>query len=184
VNDAVNPPVYLHMPAVLDTGYEGELYIPLKDAQKLQLAEDKLLSGRSIIDAGHHTTPILTYKPVRVLVPMLDDREGQLAFFTPGWLRCTSPGSPRLPDKGHSPSAATADSQIRAAGAKAVSMVGDKSEAWVQASPTKHPRHDSTQEHALLGLKAMDELGLHLDREHRAIHTVRMRTVKRKNDIT
>ncbi|DBB15928.1 hypothetical protein WJX82_002455 [Trebouxia sp. C0006] len=36
VNDAVNPPVYLLMPAVLDTGYEGELYIPMKDAQKLQ----------------------------------------------------------------------------------------------------------------------------------------------------
>lgn len=46
---ASNPPVYLHMPAVLDTGYEGELYIPLKDAQKLQLAEHKLLSGRTII---------------------------------------------------------------------------------------------------------------------------------------
>ena len=40
VNDNVSPPVYLHMPAVLDTGCEEELQIPFRDAQKLQLAED------------------------------------------------------------------------------------------------------------------------------------------------
>ena len=61
-------------------------------------------------------------------------------------------------------------------------MVGDKSEAWVQTSPTRHPRQKLNQEHALLGLKAMDELGLRLDREHCAFHTVKMRTVNRRND--
>ena len=59
-------------------------------------------------------------------------------------------------------------------------MVGDKSEAWVQTSPKKHPWQN--QEHALLGLKAMDDFGLHLDREHCAFHTVNMRTVNRRND--
>ena len=61
-------------------------------------------------------------------------------------------------------------------------MVGGQSEAWVQTSPKKHPRHDLNQEHALLGMKAMDVLGLHLDREHHAFHTVKMRNFRRRND--
>ncbi len=182
VNDNVSPPVYLHMPAVLDTGCEGELLIPLRDAKKLQLADDTLMTGKRIVDAAHNITPVLTYKPVRVLVPMLNERDGHLAFYTLGWLKCTSFGKVALPEKAHSPAAAADDQHVKEAGAQAIAMVGDKSEAWVQTSPTKHPRHDLSQEHALLGLKAMDELGLHLDREHRAIHTVKMRTVRRRND--
>ncbi len=182
VNDSVSPPVYLHMPAVLDTGCEEQLRIPLKAAQKLQLAEDTLLSGRGIVDAAHNITPVLTDKPVRVLVPMLNERDGQVAFYMPGWLKCTSFGKVALPEKAHLPSAAAADQHVKDAGAQAIAMVEDKSEVWVQTSPTKHPRHDLNQEHALLGLKAMNELGLHLDREHHAFHTVKMRTVRRRND--
>ena len=139
-------------------------------------------TGNCIIDAGHHSTPILAYKPVRVLVPMLNKRDGQLAFYTLGWLKCTSFEKAILPQKAHSPAAAAADQHVKEAGAQAIAMVGDKSRAWVQTSPTKHPRHDSDQEHALLGPRAMDELGLHLDRERRGIHTVKMRTVRRRND--
>lgn len=171
VNDNVSPPVYLHMPAVVDTGCEEQLLIPLKDAEKLQLAEDTLMTGRRMTDAAHKTTAILTYKPVRVLVPMLNERVVKM-----------HQSSQDLPKKAHSPSAAAADQHIKKAGEQAVAMVGDKSEAWVQTSPTKHPRHDTHSEHALLGLKAMDELGLHLDREQRAIHTHKMRTVRRRND--
>lgn len=182
VNDNVSPPVYLHMPAVLDTGYEEELQIFLRDAQKLQLAEDRLAAGRSIVDAGQHVTPVLTYKPVRVLVPMLNQRDGQLAFYTPGWLKCTSFEKEVLPQKAQSSAAAAADQYVKEAGAQAIALVGDKSGSWVQTSPAKPPRHDFDQEHALLGLRAMDLLGLHLDREHRGIHTVNMRTVRRRND--
>ena len=181
VNDNVSPPVYLHMPAAVDTECEEQLLIPLKDAGKLNLAEDTLMTGRRMTDAAHNTTAILTYKPVRVLVPMLNERHGQLAFNTPGWLKCTSLEKVALPKKAHSPSAAAADQHIKKAGEQAVAMVSDKSEAWVQTSPTKHLRHDTHAEHAL-GLKAMGELGLHLDREQRAIHTIKMRTVRRRND--
>ena len=107
---------------------------------------------------------------------MLNEHDGQLAFYTPGWLRCTSLEKTALPEKAHSPS--PADQHIKKAGEQAVAMGGDKHEAWVQTSPTKHPRHDTHSEHALLGLKAMDELGLHLDMEQRAIHTHKMRTVR------
>lgn len=179
VNDDLSPPVYLHMPAAVDTGCEQQLLIPLKDAEKLQLAEVTLMTGRRMTDAAHNTTAILTYKPIRVLVPRLNERGGQLAFYTPGWLKCTSLEKVVLPEKAHSPSA---DQHIKKAGEQAVAMVGDKSEAWVQTSPTKHPRHDTHSEHALLGVKAMYELGLRLDREQRAIRTVNMRTVRRRND--
>ena len=83
-------------------------------------------------------------------------------------------------EKAHSPSAAAADQRVKEAGAQAIAMVGDKSEAWVQTSSTKHPQLGLHQEHALLGLKA--ELGLQLDKERCAIHTVKMRTVRRRND--
>jgi hypothetical protein len=184
VNDNVSPPLYLHMPAIVDTRCEEQLLIPLRDAQKLQLAEDTLLAGRGIVDAVHNIIPVLTYKPVRVLVPMLNQLDGQLAFYMPGWLNCTSFGKVALPEKAHLPSAvaAAADQHVKEAGAQAIAMVGDKSEAWVQTSPTRHPRQKLNQEHALLGLKAMDELGLRLDREHCAFHTVKMRTVNRRND--
>lgn len=87
-----------------------------------------------------------------------------------------------MPEKVHSPLAAAADQHIKKAGAQAIAMVGDKSEAWVQTSSTKHPWHDMHQQHALLRLKAMDELGLYLDREQCAIYTVKMRTVRRTHD--
>lgn len=74
----------MHMPAVLDTGYEGELQIPFRDAQKLHLSEDALMRGRVIVDAAHRSTPVLTFKPIRVLVPMLNEQNGALAFYTPG----------------------------------------------------------------------------------------------------
>ena len=137
VNDNVSPPVYLHMPAVLDTGCQEELLIPLKDAQQLQLAEDTLMTGRGIIDAAQNNTPILTYKPVRVLVPMLDEQDGQLAFYTPGWLTCTSFERVALREKARLPSAAAAYQHVKEAGAKAIAMVSGKSEAWVQTRPHK-----------------------------------------------
>lgn len=69
-------------------------------------------------------------------------------------------------------------------------MVSDKSEAWVQTSPAKRSQHDSTLEHALLGLKTMRKLGLYLDHshadhddEHCAVRTARMRSIKRKHDV-
>lgn len=83
VNDNISPLVYLHMPEVLDTGCEEQLLIPIKDAQKLQLAEDTLMTGRGIIDAAHSNTPTLTYKPVRVPVPILNELDEQLAFYMP-----------------------------------------------------------------------------------------------------
>ena len=88
VNDNVFPPVYLLLPAVVDTRCEEQLLLPLQDAQKLHLAEDTLLAGRGIVDAAHNITPVLTYKPVWVLVPMLNELDGQLAFYMPGWLNC------------------------------------------------------------------------------------------------
>lgn len=182
VNENVSPPVYLHMPAVLDTENEEQLLTPLKDAQSLQLAEDTLVTGRGITDAAQNITPVLTYKPVRVLVPMLNELDGQLAFYMPGWVKCTSFGKVALPEKAHLPSAAVANQHVKEAGAQAIAMVGDKPEAWVQTSPKTHPQNDLNQEHALLGLKAMDVLGLHFDREHHAFHTVKMRTARRKND--
>lgn len=68
VNDDVSPPVYLHMPAVLDMGCEEQLRIPLKAAQKLQLAKDTLMTRRDAVDAAQNMTTVLTYKPVLVLV--------------------------------------------------------------------------------------------------------------------
>lgn len=183
VNDTVSPPVFLHMPAVLDKGFEGELQIPFRDAQKLQLQEDRLGPSKVMVDATHRATPMRSYKPVRVLVPMLDKREGQFAFYTPGWLKCTSLDKVVLTSKAQTTQSAQADRHVKDAGARAIALVDDRSDAWVETRPTKHPRHDRDQEHALLGLKAMDELGFHLDREKRGIHTVKMRTVRRQSDI-
>lgn len=182
VNDDVSPPVYVHMPAVLDTGCQEELLIPLRDAKKLQLAEDTLISGQQNV-AAHNSTPVLTYRPVRVLVPMLNERDGQIAFYMPGWLKCTSFGKVALPDRARSPSAvAAADLHVEEAGAQAIAMVGDRSGAWVQTSPTKHAWHDLHQEHAVLGWKAMDVLSLYFDKEHGAFRTVKMRTIRRGDD--
>ena len=63
-----------------------------------------------------------------------------------------------------------------------MAMVADRSEAWVQTSPTRDPQHDLHQEHALLGMTALSALGLHFDYEHRGLHTVRMGIVNRKDD--
>lgn len=69
-------------------------------------------------------------------------------------------------------------------GQQVLKKVNDKPNAWVQASPSRHPRHDrQMQQHALLGLPAMDILGLRLDRENRGIHTVRLRTIKSAGDV-
>ena len=146
VNDNASPPVYLHMPAVLDTGFAEELQIPLRDAQKLQLAEDRLAAGRFMVDAGQHVTPIVTHKPVRVLVPMLNERDGQFAFYMPGWLKCTSFEKEVLPQKAQSSAAAAADQCVKEAGAEAVARVGDESGSWVQTSPTNHFHLDITQQ--------------------------------------
>lgn len=182
VNDNVSPHVYLHMPAVLDTKCEEELLISLRAAETLQLAEDTLMSGEQNAGAARKYKTLLTYKPVRVLVPMLNERDGKAAFYMPRWLNCSRCGKVALPSKAHSPLIAVADQHVKEAGAQAIAMVGDRSGAWLQTSSTKHAQHVMDQEHALLGLKAMDKLGLHLDREHCAFRTVKMRTIRRRDD--
>lgn len=177
VNDSVDPPAYLHVPAVLDTGCEGDLSLPHRDAQKLGLVEDRLLPRQNMLDAGGHVTPLVTSKPITALVPMLDKPGGQLDFYKAGRLQPTSSEAPLAQDQGHSPAAADADNAIEVAGQAAISRIKDRSDAWVQLSPAKHPRHDSNREHPLLGLAAMDRLGLHLDRANRAIRTARLRTI-------
>lgn len=51
VNDSVSPPACLHVPAVLDIGCEGELSLPLREAQQLRLTEDPFISNSHMLDA-------------------------------------------------------------------------------------------------------------------------------------
>jgi len=128
VNGNVSPPEYLHMPAVLDTGCKDQMLIPIKEGQKLQLSEDTLMTGESLMDAGLNAPPVMIYKPVQVLVPVLNDVDGQLAFYMPGWLRCTNLRGLLYLKRAQYPSAAPADQQSNDAGAKTVAVIGDKSE--------------------------------------------------------
>ena len=182
VNDNVDPPTYLHVPAVVDTGCEGDLTLPLREAQKLRLEEDRLMPRQNMIDATGHATPITVYKPITALVPMFDRPGGHLDFYKSGRLQLTSSRVELVSEQGHSPAAAQADRDIKAAGQAAIDRIKDKSGAWVQLSPAKHPRHDSNLQHPLLGLAGMDQLGLQLDKENRAIRTARMRTIVRVDD--
>ena len=182
VNDDVDPPTYLHVPAVVDTGCEGDLTLPLREAQKLGLEEDRLMPRQNMIDATGHATPIIIYKPITALVPMLDRPGGRLDFYKAGRLQLTSLRAELASEQGHSPAAAQADQDIKAAGQAAIDRIKDKSGAWVQLSPAIYPRHDSNLQYPLLGLAGMDRLGLQLDRENRAIRTARMRTIVRADD--
>ncbi|KAK9838061.1 hypothetical protein WJX74_010877 [Apatococcus lobatus] len=188
-NDSVDPPVYLQVPAVLDTGAEMPLFLTRRDAQKLQLAEDAV-EIPSMTDAGGNQADLVAYRPVQVFVPMMDKPDGQLSFYKHGWLQPTSSKALVGSNFERTMESVAADQAIKTAGQQVVDgrqvirKVNDKSNAWLQASPSRHPRHDrQMQQHALLGLPAMDILGLHLDRENRGIHTVRLRTIKRAGDI-
>ncbi|KAK9821211.1 hypothetical protein WJX74_010949 [Apatococcus lobatus] len=165
-----------------ESGCEGDLTLPLREAQKLRLEEDRLMPRQTMIDATGHATPIMVYKPITALVPMLDRPGGQLDFYKAGRLQLTSLRAEVASEQGHLPAAAQADQDIKAAGQTAIDRIKDKSGAWVQLSPAKHPRHDSNLQHPLLGLAGMDRLGLQLDRENHAIRTTRMRTIVRVND--
>lgn len=183
INTAVKPRTYLHVPAVLDTGYEGELSLPLREAKKLKLERDVFIPLENCQDASGHIIPMVTYNAVLALVPMLDKPEGSLDHYKSGRLHPTSSLQPGLPDGGHSQAAENADQAVKAAGEAAIDSIKDKSEAWVKLSPVKHPRHDCSQEQPLLGLAGMDRLGLHLDREKRSVRTFRMRNIIRADDL-
>ena len=182
VNDNLDPNIYLHVPAVLDTGCESDLILPHREAQKLGLEEDRLMPRQNMLDARGLVTPIITYKPVIALVPMLDRPGGQLDFYKAGRLQPTSTAAPLAPDQGQLTAAAQVYNAVKAAGQDAINRIKDKSHAWVQLSPAKHPRRDIDHEHALLGVAGMERLGLHLDRANRAIRTARLRTIIRAND--
>ncbi|KAK9841273.1 hypothetical protein WJX74_002992 [Apatococcus lobatus] len=187
VNDSVEPPTYMHIPAVLDTGREGDLSLPHQEAQKLGFVEDRLMPRQNMLDAGGHLTTRTTCRPIAALVPMLDKPGGQLAFYKAGRLQPTSPAAPLAQDelhllRGHSPAAAQAENPIKAAGEAAISRIKDRSNAWVQLSPAKHPRYDSICEYPLMGLAGMDRLGLHVDKVNQAIRTAKLRTSIRAED--
>lgn len=182
VNDSVSPPAYLHVPAILDTKFEGELSLPLREAQKLRLTEDPFILNSHMLDDGGHSTPQVVYKPVAVLLPMLDKPDGQLSFYKAGRIQPQSSQHPIATDGGHSQTAEQADKAIKAAGQAAIKMIQDKSGAWVQLRPAKHPGHDQNTKQPLLGLAAIRQLGLHLDRANGTIRTPRMRTIIRAND--
>lgn len=113
---------------------------------------------------------------------MLDKPDGQLGFYKAGRLQPQSSQHHIAADSGLSQATEQADKAIKAAGQAAIEMIQDKSGAWVQLSPAKHPRHDRSTEQPLLGIAAIRKLGLHLDRASRAIRTPRMRTIVRAND--
>lgn len=182
LNDSVDPPIYLHVPAVLDTGAESQLHLPRRDAEKLKLVKDRATSG-SATDAGGHTEDLVAYRPIQVFVPMLDKPNGQLSFYEPGWLQPTTWQNVVGSYLEQSNASRAADHAIKSAGQEVLHRVSDKSNAWVETSPARHPHDDpKATQHALLGLPALAMLGLHLDWETGAIRTVRLRTIRRAGD--
>ncbi len=139
VNTAVAPRTYVHVPTVLDTGYEGELSLPLREVQKLKLERDTFIPVESYQDASGHIFPMVTYNAVLTLVPMLNKPEGSLDFFKSGRLHPTS-SLQDLPDQGHFQAAEDSDQATEAAGQAVIALenIKDKSDAWVQLSPVKH----------------------------------------------
>ncbi len=138
LNDSVDPPIYLPVPAVLDPGADMSLFLTRRDAQKLQLAED-IAETHSLLDLGGNKAGVVAYRPVQIFVPMLDKPDGQLSFYKHGWLQPQSSQPPVGSEFDWTVKSLTADQAFQTAGQQVLDKVNDKSNAWVQASPSRHP---------------------------------------------